>query len=266
LDCYEQMLAILDRALEQNRRNAVLLRIKGRILCEVGDFESAADLLKQATERNPEDRDNFHLLGWALENLGRERAEDAKQAYEAALARNPPPLAELWSRKGLADALRLAGDMSGARKQYSEVLQEVERHEEPADPDILWFLGWCHYQLENYDEAARLYVDALSLSSDMSEMIPTQFDLGLALLCGKRYDPGLQEYQWGLQLTSKRSPMRQRGLLRVALIDFAQAMEKSPALRNQTEVFKVEAALNDAYNKALQSLAPQPTPAASTVS
>jgi hypothetical protein len=52
----------------------------------------------------------------------------------------------------------------------------------------------------------------------------------------------------------------------VALIDFAQAVEKSIALRERSEARQVEKLLQEASNAALQPLAPQPTPAASTVS
>ena len=85
-------------------------------------------------------------------------------------------------------------------------------------------LGWCYYSLKEYDEAVRLYLEALDLTNDL---IATNFDLALALLCNKRVNLALKEYKKALDMIKNQQPMRRQSLLNVALRDLKDALEET---------------------------------------
>jgi len=67
----------------------------------------------------------------AHENLGKESAEKARQAYSDALGQQPPYPDALWVLKGLANAFRLGEISDTARHKYEEVINQAsERSEE----------------------------------------------------------------------------------------------------------------------------------------
>ena len=58
-----------------------------QVCSDIGDFERAVSFYNQATRQRPRDPNLLLSKGWALEAVGDvERAQEAKQAYEAALA------------------------------------------------------------------------------------------------------------------------------------------------------------------------------------
>ena len=180
------------------------------------------------------------MEGWALENLGRERADEAAEAYRRALEIEPQSIA--W-RAGLANSLFGAGRPEEAKQEYQEVLKKCEGSP-PGDLDSLAALGWCHYRLGNYDDALRLFADCLSINPGM---IYVRLDFALALLCSGRTLQALREYDQIIKVDlAKQSPLRRRGLLKVAFDDLETALGSAPELQKKQESDEVKQLVTDA--------------------
>ena len=85
----------------------------------------------------------------------------------------------------------------------------------------------------------RLFIDALSLNP---QMIDAQFDLALALLCGKRYDLGLKEYLRGSEIAKKQSDiLRRRGIISLALRSLVETADEQMGVdaKKKEEVKKI---------------------------
>ena len=253
LDRYEEAQQALDRALVLLERDYLFaLGTKGWLLCDIGEFQDAVQVLNQVQFDSVWILD---LKGQALQNLGVEHAEEAQQAYEVALKVDPR---DLWIHKGLGDALYLRGKLEEAKTKYLGVIKQAKERNEELDADTLSLLGWCHYRLGQYDEAARLLVEALRLDP---KGISHQFKLALTLLCSERYGLALREYQRGLELTESKPVQRRRGLLAVAIKDLndvliAQPLKAVPEFEQALELLKT--ALNQ--QSASTTLTPTSSP------
>src|SRR5262249_13535889 len=101
---------------------------------------------------------------------------------------------------------------------YAEAIAELDSGS--SDPEELALIGWCKYGRNEFEEATRLYRRSLRIAPKAVEV---QFDLALACLCQGRRELAADEYRHGIdQLLPRRPRLRQRGLLRVALVDLWQ--------------------------------------------
>jgi tetratricopeptide (TPR) repeat protein len=224
LDRQQDALEILQQALENDPLNWRLLNIQGQMLSDIGEFERAAESHQRAIDLSPEDAESYSNLGWAFLNLG--RGSNALHAYQNAWRYGASLRDDFWIRRGLADALMVAGDVKSGRELFHDLIGEIERSFSNRDAYILSLLGWCHYQLghveaSHYERALSHYSDALAQA--LGDILSTQFDLALVLLCMGRGPAACQEYKWALKLTKERSLPRQRGLILVALQDVREA-------------------------------------------
>ena len=216
LDNYEEALTRARAAAREHPGNLAARLALGSVLCDVGEFEEAASFLRPAAEDAPGNASVSYWLGWTLDNLGQEKhLEEARTALERAVAIDDVPA----YRIELANILRALGDPA-ASGMYAEVIAALDP--DSTDPEELAFIGWCHYGQNDFDEAVRLYRLSLRLASKGVEV---QFDLALARLCqGQgRAELAADEYQYGLDQLQRRSRLRRRGLLQVALVDLQQA-------------------------------------------
>jgi tetratricopeptide (TPR) repeat protein len=247
-------LKALDRALQLDPDNAWALSTRGDLLCDIGEYEKAVLDLSRAIEIGPPEWRKLHKKGWALENMGAGRAQEAKKAYEAALELEPDvPDDQLWAHRGLARALRLLGDTEGAQAEYKWVIDQTDKLAEEAGTHILALAGWCLYQLGHYEEAVQRFVAALSIDSD----IMVQFELALVLLCMGDHEMALQEYRWGLEQARAQPVLRRRGLLHVTRDDLEEAIQAQPSLDSVLEAREVRRRLRDAYHTAWASTPPE---------
>jgi tetratricopeptide (TPR) repeat protein len=249
-DDYGRALEALDEALRVDSQNAWALTIKGSVLSDIADFRAAVDILDHANKINSSDATAFGLKGWALENLGVGCSEgeqkalyvrDAHKAYKTAFELEKE---NLWYLKGIGDALHLMGKHRDAKKTYSKVIELAEKSG-GGDAGTLSLKGWCHYCLRQYDEAVRLFIEALSLDASLTFV---QFDLALALMCSQRYGLSLREYKRGVEAIGKRHILRQRGLLHVAKADLGEATKAQPAFKKVKEVQESLELIEEAFN------------------
>jgi tetratricopeptide (TPR) repeat protein len=98
--------------------------------------------------------------------------------------------------------------------------------------DIISLVGWCHYRLGEYEEAARTFVEALALDANS---VYTHFDLALALMCDGRYSRALRKYGLTIELAKSKHILRRRGLLWVARRELKEAIDEQPRLAEVVE-------------------------------
>jgi tetratricopeptide (TPR) repeat protein len=227
LDLYPQALQVLEQAsMTPEPDYEFVLGIKAEILCDIAEYEMAAQILNQLTSLNPYSDWFWTLKGWTLTKLAQERFQEAKLAqerfqeariaYENALKLNPK---NLWRYKSVAEILYLLGNKKASNILYTKIIKKMQKQTDLLNFDLL---GWSNYRLGHYSTAAKFFIQAIS--SPDKNSFTSQFDLSLALMRSKRYELGLQEYKKGLDKISNLSKLRQCGLLSIAIIDLEDAL------------------------------------------
>jgi len=254
LDRNEEALQALDKALALEPDYAFALRVEGNILREIGEYQKAVEMFDRAIRLDSSDISNFTDKVLALWYFGTERRQEIRRAYqeirpayEAALRSDPQ---NLWGHVGLGEMLYLLDDMEGAKNEYRWIIKQVKERGQELKFDFN-LLSWCHYRLENYDEAIRLLRESLSLDAEDPS---TQFNLALVFMCSERYDLAFKEYERGLEFTNQKPILQQRGLLSVALVDLKEAVKAKPALEKVQKVQEALVLLENALAKATKQV------------
>jgi tetratricopeptide (TPR) repeat protein len=235
---------LMDEAMRLNSGDPQVLSGFADLMVDIGEYQAAVDAIDRIQQP---DGDALATKAWCLENLGPQFGEEARRAYMVALGKEPPFPGILWLRKGLANALRLCGDADAARHEYETVIKEAAERPDEVDVSFFSLLGWCRYELGDYDEALRLLNEAVSAEP---QDFAIQFDVALPLACSGRYGLALQQYRKTLDdMTQKADVLRQRGLLYVARDDLREAWEAQSALKDAPEIQESMALLEEAYNK-----------------
>ncbi|PKN28087.1 MAG: hypothetical protein CVU64_14790 [Deltaproteobacteria bacterium HGW-Deltaproteobacteria-21] len=242
LNRYEESLQVLDKALELSPEDAWTLMVKGAVYCGAAQYEDALNLLERALELNPSDSWSFGFKGLALERV--RKPDDAMKAYEAAINLDPENFA--W-QIGKADSLYIMGQIEEASKKYSSVIDNARKR--PADVDTLSQIAWCNYRLNAYDEAVRLYRQALSLDV---ESVSIKFNIALAFLCSGRLELGLQEYRKGIDMSQGKSLLYRRGVLHETLRYLNEARQAQAISMQEKECVEVFDLLQEESKKTLQ--------------
>ncbi|MFE1551629.1 tetratricopeptide repeat protein [Streptomyces sp. NPDC058718] len=172
---YEAALTSCDKALSHNSAYAWAWALKGAVLMDTDQLPQAVGALDAALDLEPANAWAWMLRGWTLEMLG--RRADARQSFKNANSHqgSADRQEETWASIGLADLLLQDGDSEGARRQFEQVLKVLRG----VDGTELAQIGWCHLRLDECEQAAREFGEALPLEEPFS---PVQFDLALALL------------------------------------------------------------------------------------
>jgi tetratricopeptide (TPR) repeat protein len=240
-----QALKAFDRSLEIEPQSPWGLALKGSLLSDLACYEEAIGLLSGVElPAGAALAWLCGLRGWALETLGEDRADETLEAYYQASANDPGNL--IW-KVGQANAIYLKDrnpDVREAADRYRKMIDEIKSGpsaEDAEDAETLSQLAWCHYRLKEYLEALGYYRRALELDD---EMIPTRFDLGLALLCEGNDAAASGEYRRGLGLIEDRDVVRRRDLIHIAIEDLRQASRHGiiqpddPSLRDILKMMK----------------------------
>jgi Flp pilus assembly protein TadD len=184
-------------------------------------------------------------LGWALENIGATSAMHAQEAYRKALGLQPD---DPFAHKGLANALRIAGDRDAAAAEYGHALALFRKR--PQDQDFLPQEGWCLYSLGDYHNAIDHLRRATSQKADLSDYL----DLALCLLCADRRAEGRAAYYEAIERVVQVDVRHQRGLLHVASEDLREALEEGRISVENSEVAEVLEMLEDALSRVRQEV------------
>jgi tetratricopeptide (TPR) repeat protein len=116
--------------------NPVSMRKLGELLIDAGREAEAADVLSAVNLSDPLEADDHDRLGRLL--IGQKRGAEALREYQVLLALKPLDTAA--ANFGMARALRLTGDMAGARRHLLQSL-EIAPNYRPAQRMLLEITG-----------------------------------------------------------------------------------------------------------------------------
>lgn len=141
-----------------------------------GRPQDALRLARQALAANPADPDLLFLTGELLEDL--RQFQEAHDCYAAIFQAHP----EAWEA-GLKQAVTLLKARSGDRAALDEAraLLETLRQMKPFEPRVLQNLGFVALNQGRWDEAERLFVEALRYDPDYRQALDN-----LALIRSRR--------------------------------------------------------------------------------
>ncbi len=212
---YEEAGRECESALQCEPLTGFALGWAGIYLGEVGEFARACETLARATAASPRVAWFWGCLGWALQYRDDSSAEESRIAYLRAVEEDGKHL-NIWNVKGLADALLLCGRNEEAAERLQTLIKEFGNTKDPA---VLYVHGWSYYRLGEFAKAAELLKQAADLST---EYIYARFDYALALLADGRMEHARAAYSTALDENAWVHPLRQRGLLYVAMFDIAE--------------------------------------------
>lgn len=193
-------------------------------LAELGDHQSALQLLETARAAFPPDARVETARGWSFENLGADHLGSAASAYKEALRLDPEILE---AREGLGNVLFALGDIDAANRLFIEVVEQVDRSGGD-DPTALELQGWCLYKLSQFDRAVEVFLGVLAESGSL---VAVRFDLGLALLAKGEVGKAVTEYGAAIAQLQRVTAARRVGALMVALDDLDAGIKDRPSIR-----------------------------------
>lgn len=218
---------------------AALVR-EANALIELAEFEAAAATAGRAVSLDPGTAAGHVAMGWALENLERDR--EARTAYEVALATDP---ASIGALEGLGNVLHRMGRHEEATASFRAVVEAAPSLVDP-DGETLELVGWCQFRLGLHDEAVHTFRTSLTLEP---ERVAARFDLALTLLCSGQPERGLGEFERALGDLEGREAGRRRSTLSVALFDLREAVaerELAGVAEADRAMYLVETAFREA--------------------
>jgi len=232
------------------------IRLKGALLCDIGDFEKAFATVEPLTtpiESPSATHALLSLRAWADQNLPEERYQlDGEAVYRRALELDQN---DLWARKGLGNALRRIGRFGEAEQEYNAVIERIEEIKRSGNPSpyLLCLSGWCYYSIGKFKEAAQHYAVGLA-TADIGPAY--NFDYGLILLSDVYPSTAASQYAKGLDSLQSKDILRRCGLLYVALFDILTAMQFRERLANAPETLETREKLRTALSAAVAGLPP----------
>jgi tetratricopeptide (TPR) repeat protein len=117
---------------------------------EIGEEETALDLVNRAVEVAPEDPTVLGQAGWAY--LGFELPEQAVEVFEIVLSME---FENAWNTLGLAKALMMLNEQED---RIPELLHTAERSgTDQRDTGLLMMIGWTYREMGDCDNAVRLF-------------------------------------------------------------------------------------------------------------
>jgi Flp pilus assembly protein TadD len=207
---------------EPDERRASDLVQRAIELTDLSDYETAVETAARAIELEPHNAFAHTIRAWALENLGEQHLDEARSAYEVAIALDA---SAPWPRTALADLLRRAGSKDDAERLYRDVAEDAEPFDDR--PACLEFRGWSLYRLGRLDEAIQTFHVSIER---MPGRISVLFDLALSLLANGQTDEASGAYEAAFEAVRTADVRRRRAPLSVAAEDLEEAISSRPEI------------------------------------
>ena len=201
----------------------------GRLYSHLGDHESAARLLKEVVQAQPEFAEAHHLLAQSLSQL--ELYEEALEHWARCIELQPqretqlnPQLALCFSRIGeqeqaeqlalrslkelgpRANLYELLASIYMAQDHWEKALLTLKKGEvlEPNSGLVAFQMGWCYENLQHTELAEQYYSRALRLEPSMVEAYS---GLGWLYYQKNQYDVALVLFEKALELDPENPEM-----------------------------------------------------------
>ena len=168
-----------------------------RLASDAGRYEEAFDLVERSIRRNASHHAARHLKIALLRHL--DRAAEAQTEIQTALALDSMNFGALYEKNLLDSDLSYRKLMRGNVHTLSEISLDYAHaglfteaiallsEAAPIDPMVLYLLGWVHAQIDQRDEAARIFAQAALVSPDYC--FPNRLETVPALECAMEYAP-----------------------------------------------------------------------------
>lgn len=230
-EAFNKALTISEHIRNKALTSTILLD-HAQLLSDMAEYESAVRKYDRVIELDLNSSEAFAGKAWALENMGSQKAPEAREAYEKADELQPD---NLWTHKGIANALRISGAQQAAVTKYTWVVDQTEqRGVKSADRALL---AWCFYELGEYEKAEEQCRQVVEANPDH---LSSHFDLGLVLLCRNNYSEALEKYEQASRLLQERyPPLTRLGLIHVAIDDLKEAVDTNSSLSSVEEYNRI---------------------------
>lgn len=193
----EEALKVIDRAIDRFPENtAKLLVNKGSVLEQVGRFDEAAEVYREAWEEEPSLPEGLYNLATLTARRG--ELEAAVELYRQLVERHPE---YARGHHNLAVTLERLGDLEGAEESYRAEIEAA-----PGTASGQTSLGVVLEKLGRHDEAFEAYVRAVQTEPDHP---PALFNLADFLLSRGRPREAVAYYTQGLALVPSNLQARQ---------------------------------------------------------
>ena len=235
---YDLALDISHRIGKQSLTVEILIG-KAQVLSDMARYTEAIKVLDQVIEIDPSEREAHAARGWALEYLGRDYAVESRKSYEKAVELVAK---DWWLHEGIAHTFWLAGDKKAAISKYQWVVDQIK---EDTKPSMLHTLAWSYFHLGEYQKAEKTY--RLVVGSELVRS-SDYFDIGLVLICTKRYSDALKTYKKGIKLLRQIYPLRCRlGPIHVAKCDLQETLESNPEFMDVKQCIEIKVLLKEEW-------------------
>jgi len=152
-----------------------------------GDYDSAAQYIRNALQYDPENAEAYCNLGFILREAG--RFDDAEQCYLKALQLNPH----------LPEAHLSLGNVYKEKEQFEDAIRVYQKalQLDPDAPEVYSNLGIACQKAGRFAEAVVYSLKAVALNPDGANM---HYNLGIALQENGQLEEAIQCYQKASQL------------------------------------------------------------------
>lgn len=180
-------LKYFDKALQLNKKNAIVFNNRGVVLKDLELFDQALRSYEAAVRIKPDYPEALYNIGVVLQEL--KKPEEALKSYDAALSIKPD----------YADALNNRGNVLKELNRHGEALESYDAALlfKPHSADIFINRGLTLHQLRKFDQSVKSYDKALHIKPDYVDAF---YNRGLALNELKKFEDAIQSFQNAIRL------------------------------------------------------------------
>jgi tetratricopeptide (TPR) repeat protein len=162
----------------------------GWIYNDQKNYDDAVASLKRALKLTPNDAVIHNEIAYSLDNLG--RTTEAIEEYQEAIRLDP--------QMGLA-YIGLGDVYKEKTKQIPEAIKSYVQGIKfrPNSTTAMYNLGWCYNDVERYNDAVQVLLEAVRIDSDYPA---AHNELGYSYNQLRRYPEAIQEYQTAIRQSS----------------------------------------------------------------
>jgi Tfp pilus assembly protein PilF len=224
----DEAIEMFERACEIEPENPVVHGAYGRSLYELGRSDEAIIRLRRAIDLGSTDIELYRALSVAL--ITQDEFDDARAQLERAVEIDPEHLA---ARMDLARLLTEAGELEEGL-QHARIGVEIVKKEKRSDEEAAWAfgqLGWAHYTVREWSQAADASRKALEIEADL---VPARFNLGLALLRAGDVENARHEYTMAVDAVDDAWDLKMNGIN-----DLKSALSDDPDFAGGNEILEM---------------------------
>ena len=204
-------------------------------LCQAGlkQLKSAATTFSQIIKSSPDYASIdkvYYELAWIYKNS--DRNDDATTVFERLVVEHPESSLAGEASFHVAEQKYKSSDFASAIKHYRNATERPSNNSELSEKS-LYKLGWAHYQLKQYEDAAGVFRNQVTQHEEGSLANDGQFMIGECFFKLRRYDQALKIFE-----TVQDKPMSSPRINALAMLHGGQAAGQQKNWDESIEWFK----------------------------